>query len=186
MISITIYQVNELQPGEFVAAFGCRLRATGVIVGSQKWSKRFDQDISAVCTAYRLAARRRHGDRLPNGLRWPGGNDQACRALRSRWSTVRHGLQRRSTEPAPRWRGLHADQDMRASADMRLVARQNLLRRFWLETRGEAEANGVHVWSLEPSAKRCRTTARTCMFRARRPTRTTCPNRATCCISRLA
>jgi xanthine dehydrogenase iron-sulfur cluster and FAD-binding subunit A len=28
--------------------------------------------------------------------------------------------------------------DMRASADMRLVAVQNLLRRFWLETSGEA------------------------------------------------
>jgi xanthine dehydrogenase iron-sulfur cluster and FAD-binding subunit A len=27
---------------------------------------------------------------------------------------------------------------MRASADMRLVAVQNLLRRFWLETGGEA------------------------------------------------
>ena len=30
--------------------------------------------------------------------------------------------------------------DMRASADMRLVVVQNLLRRFWLETRGELEA----------------------------------------------
>ena len=29
--------------------------------------------------------------------------------------------------------------DMRASADFRLVAVQNLLRRFWLETRGELD-----------------------------------------------
>ena len=48
------YQVNDLQPGEFVARIRVPLAQDGVLVSSQKWSKRFDQDISAVCTAYRL------------------------------------------------------------------------------------------------------------------------------------
>ena len=132
------YQVNELQPGEFVAAIRIPLPDDGVIASSQKWSKRFDQDISAVCTAYRLQL---DGDtvtefrmacgglaeivkRAPaceaavNGAAWNADTiDSACDALASDFSPIT---------------------DMRASADMRLVAVQNLLRRFWLETSGEA------------------------------------------------
>ena len=132
------YQVNELQPGEFVATIRIPLPEEGVIVSSQKWSKRFDQDISAVCTAYRL---RLDGDRVAsfrmacgglaetvkrasaceaaiNGAVWGEGTiDNACEALARDFSPIT---------------------DMRASADMRLVAVRNLLRRFWLETSSEA------------------------------------------------
>ena len=132
------YQVNELQPGEFVAAIRIPLPDDGVIASSQKWSKRFDQDISAVCTAYRLqldgdtvtdfrmacgglaeiVKRASACEAAVNGAAWNADTiDSACDALASDFSPIT---------------------DMRASADMRLVAVQNLLRRFWLETSGEA------------------------------------------------
>ncbi len=133
------YQVNDLQPGEFLARIRVPKANDGVIVSSQKWSKRFDQDISAVCTAYRL---RLEGDKVAefrmacgglaatvrrataceaavNGATWNEATiDTACTALAEDFSPIT---------------------DMRASADFRLVAVQNLLRRFWLETQGELD-----------------------------------------------
>ena len=131
------YQVNDLGPGEFVARIRVPLARDGVLVGSHKWSKRFDQDISAVCTAYSLeldgdtvtrfrmacggvAATVRRAERceqVVNGAAWNEGTiDKACAALAEDFTPI---------------------SDMRASADIRRVAVQNLLRRFWMESRGE-------------------------------------------------
>ena len=133
------YQVNDLQPGEFVARIRIPLAQNGVRVSSQKWSKRFDQDISAVCTAYSLQL---DGDKVAifrmacggvaatirratscedvvNGAAWTEATiDKACAALAKDFAPI---------------------SDMRASADIRLIAVQNLLRRFWLETSGELD-----------------------------------------------
>ena len=108
------------------------------MVSSQNWSKRFDQAISAVCTAYSLELagetvtnfkiacgglaatirRARHCEKVINGSAWNDDTiDAACQALGQDFSPIT---------------------DMRASADMRLVAVQNLLRRFFLETTGAA------------------------------------------------
>ena len=105
----------------------------GLRVASHKWSKRFDQDISAVCTAYSLeldgetvtrfrmacgglAATIRHAERCErviNDAPWTAETiDRACAALAEDFTPI---------------------SDMRASADIRLVAAQNLLRRFYLE-----------------------------------------------------
>ena len=132
------YRVNDLQPGEFVALVRIPLPGKGITVRSQKWSKRFDQDISAVCTAYQL---RLDGDRVAefrmacggvaptvrraanceaavNGAPWDEATiERACAALAEDYTPI---------------------SDMRASADIRLRAVQNLLRRFWLETIDEA------------------------------------------------
>ena len=131
------YQVNDLQAGEFVARVRLPLARDGVLVASHKWSKRFDQDISAVCTAYSLeldgdtairfrmacggvAATIRRAERCEkviSGAAWSEETiDKACAALAEDFTPI---------------------SDMRASADIRLVAVQNLLRRFWLESRGE-------------------------------------------------
>lgn len=133
------YQVSDLQPGEFVARIRIPLARDGVLVSSQKWSKRFDQDISAVCTAYSLErngdtvtrfrmacgglaptiSRARHCEAAVNGASWNEATvAEACAALRKDFSPIT---------------------DMRASADIRLLAVQNLLRRFWLESRGEID-----------------------------------------------
>ena len=133
------YQVNDLQPGEFVARIRVPLAHDGVLVASHKWSKRFDQDISAVCTAYSLeldgdtvtrfrmacggvaATIRRAAEceKTINGAAWSEETiDRACAALAKDFTPI---------------------SDMRAAADIRLVAVQNLLRRFWFEARGEVD-----------------------------------------------
>ena len=133
------YQVNDLQDGEFVAGVRVPRAEPGVRVASQKWSKRFDQDISAVCTAYRLdldgekvrgfrmacggvaATIRRAAEceAVVNGAAWNEATiEEACAALAREFTPIT---------------------DMRASADMRLHVLQNLLRRFYLETRDELQ-----------------------------------------------
>jgi xanthine dehydrogenase small subunit len=132
------YRVNDLQPGEFVVHLRIPLPARDVTVRSQKWSKRFDQDISAVCTAYSLrldgdtvaefrmacgglastVRRATHCEAAVNGATWDEATiERACAALATDCTPI---------------------SDMRASADIRLRAVQNLLRRFWLETINEA------------------------------------------------
>ena len=130
------YQVNDLQPGEFVERIRIPV-ADGAIVRSHKWSKRFDQDISAVCTAYRLELdgervasfrmacggmaavikRAAHCEAALNGAAWDEQTvDAAVAALALAFSPI---------------------DDRRASAEARGLAVGNLLRRFYLETRGE-------------------------------------------------
>ena len=134
------YQVNDLAPGEFLVRVRIPVADPAAIVGSQKWSKRFDQDISAVCTAYRLVIdgekvssfrmacgglaaiikRATHCEAALEGQDW---NDKsieiACRALQKDFTPI---------------------SDMRASADIRLHAVQNLLRRFFHETQGNVDS----------------------------------------------
>ncbi len=132
------YQVNALEPGEFVAGIRIPLPEDGVVVSSQKWSKRFDQDISAVCTAYRL---RLDGETVREFR-------MACGGLAE---IVRRAMQCEAVVCGADWTEATVDKacaalardftpisDMRASADIRLLAVQNLLRRFWLETMAEA------------------------------------------------
>lgn len=128
------YRVNDLQPGEFVARIRIPLPQSGEQVLSQKWSKRFDQDISAVCTAYRLqldgdvvksirmaygglaatVRRAANAEAAINGQPWNEATiEKACAALAEDFAPIG---------------------DMRASADIRMLACQNLLRRFYAET----------------------------------------------------
>ena len=131
------YMVNDLEPGEFVSSIRIPRPTVGVELRSYKLSKRFDQDISAVCTAYRLEL---DGDRV-------GSIRIACGGLAA--------ITKRATHCEAAINGKHWNEDavhqaaaalaqdfealsdMRASADYRLRACQNLLRRFYLETRGE-------------------------------------------------
>jgi len=133
------YQVNDLQTGEFIERIRIPVADRAAVVHSQKWSKRFDQDISAVCTAYRLeldddqvktfrmacgglattVKRAKHCEKALAGKRWTADSvEQACAALAADFQPI---------------------SDARAAADIRLLAVQNLLRRFYLETSGEPE-----------------------------------------------
>ena len=132
------YQINDLQPGEFVARVRVPLAEKDVVVGSQKWSKRFDQDISAVCTAYRLKL---DGDNVAAFRMACGGlaaiikRAAACEAAVAGkpWNeaTIEAACVALAEDFSP-------ITDARATADIRLLAVQNLLRRFYLETTGEA------------------------------------------------
>jgi xanthine dehydrogenase small subunit len=132
------YQVNDLQPGEFVARIRIPLATKGVKVGSHKWSKRFDQDISAVCNAYRLELA---GDTVRDFRMACGGlaaivkRAENCEkaVIGKSWSTAT--IEAACDALAKDFQPIS---DMRATAAMRLLATQNLLRRFHLETLGEA------------------------------------------------
>jgi len=131
------YQVNDLQPGEFIERIRLPLPMPGTTLHCYKLSKRFDQDISAVCAAYRLEL---EGDRVKSvriacgGLAATVKRATHCeQALTGRpWNeaTVAEGM-------AAFARDFEPISDMRASAGYRLLAGQNLLRRLYLETCGE-------------------------------------------------
>jgi len=134
------YMVNDLQPGEFISRIKMPLPSDDAVVKSQKWSKRFDQDISAICTAYRLVL----DDGKVKSFR------MACGGLAA---TVRRAKETEAAITGLPWteatieiacaalaRDFTPISDMRASADIRLLAVQNLLRRFFAESeRGDVE-----------------------------------------------
>ncbi len=133
------YQVNDLQPGEFVARIRIPLVDKAIVVASHKWSKRFDQDISAVCTAYRLE---RRGDTVTDFRMACGGLAKTVRRAARCEAAVNSAGAWTTAVVESACEALAQDfqpiSDMRATADMRLFATQNLLRRFYLESTGEA------------------------------------------------
>jgi xanthine dehydrogenase small subunit len=142
------YMKNALQAGEFVEAIEVPLSAadaadpaaTGMTTAlrAYKISKRFDSDISAVSAGLWL---QRDGDVVQDVRLAFGGMAAIVKraaaaeaALRGRpWDEA--ALQAAQAALAADFKPLT---DMRASAAYRLQVAQNLLRRFWLETRAEA------------------------------------------------
>ncbi|HYD79119.1 MAG TPA: xanthine dehydrogenase small subunit [Paucimonas sp.] len=132
------YQKKDLQAGEFVEAVRVPLPRENVGFRTYKLAKRFDQDISAVCAAFcftfdggivkdaRIAfggmaaipKRAARAEAALNGKPWnEAALDGAMAALAQDYAPLT---------------------DMRASSEYRMKTAQNLLRRFWLETRPEA------------------------------------------------
>ena len=132
------YQKKDMQPGEFVQAVRVPLPQAGVHFRTYKLAKRFDQDISAVCAAFALT----FDGGLVTGARIAFGGMAATpkRAAATEalligkpWTeaTVAAAMQAMATDYAPL-------SDMRASSAYRMKTAQNLLRRFWFETRQDA------------------------------------------------
>jgi xanthine dehydrogenase small subunit len=132
------YQKKDMQPGEFVAAVRVPLPRAGVQFRTYKLAKRFDQDISAVCAAF---AFKFDGDHIVDArIAFGGMAATPRRAARAeaaltglRWNEVnlRVAMDMLAQDFAPL-------SDMRASSTYRMQTAQNLLRRFWFETRAEA------------------------------------------------
>jgi xanthine dehydrogenase small subunit len=129
------YQQQDLRPGEFVQAVRVPLPRAALRFRTYKLAKRFDQDISAVCAAFAITL---EGDRVANPRIAFGGMAATPKraaaaeaALSGRaWTeeTLHNAMAALAQDYAPL-------SDMRASSAYRLTAAQNLLRRFWLETR---------------------------------------------------
>lgn len=138
------YMKNVLQPGEFIEAIEMPARDEQLKLRCYKLSKRFDQDISAVCAAFAL---RLDGDTVSEIRIALGGmaaipkRAQLTEKLLTggNWDevSVRAAMQKLAEDFAPL-------SDMRASAGYRGRATANLLYRFYLETRSQQ--------ALEPSA----------------------------------
>ncbi len=129
------YQKKDLRPGEFVQAVRVPLPRAGLRFRTYKLAKRFDQDISAVCAAFAVML---DGDTIVKARIAFGGMAatpqraaQAEAALIGQpWSedTLRSAMAALGRDYAPL-------SDARASSSYRMRTAQNLLRRFWLETR---------------------------------------------------
>jgi xanthine dehydrogenase small subunit len=134
------YQENDLRPNEFIETIRIPLPEAGIVLRSHKLSKRFDQDISAVCSAYRLQL---DGERVAS-FRMACGGMAATIKRAANCEAAIVGQQWNEATIASAAQALAEDfepiSDMRASAAYRLRAAQNMLRRFYLETRGEIEA----------------------------------------------
>jgi xanthine dehydrogenase small subunit len=115
----TGYRKNALKPGEFIRAVHIPKLEPGARFAAYKLSKRFDQDISAVCAAFHVKgseARFGFGGMAATPARarraeaaWPGGVEAACAALAEDFKPI---------------------SDARASSWYRTTAAQNLLRKF--------------------------------------------------------
>jgi xanthine dehydrogenase small subunit len=127
------YRTTALAPGEVLAAIEIPRPAAGVRLGVYKVSKRFDQDISAVCGAFAL---RLEGARVA-GIRIAFGGMAAVprRATAAEesltggpWTgeTLRTAMAAIDASFTPL-------SDMRASADYRKLVARNLLLKFYLE-----------------------------------------------------
>jgi xanthine dehydrogenase small subunit len=135
------YGVTALEPGEFVEAVRVPLPAGDPVVRCYKVSKRFDQDISAVCGAFKLSL---EGSVVRDARIAFGG----LAATVHRAAHCEQALEGQPFLPATFVRAaqlLAKDysplSDMRASAGYRLRVAQNLLRRLHADASGESAAN---------------------------------------------
>jgi xanthine dehydrogenase small subunit len=128
------YRRTALAPGEFIERIVLPLPHPGQIFRCYKVAKRFDQDISAVCAAFRLVVAQGQVQDIRIGLgglaATPVRGRQAEQALIGRpWNetTVRGAMAVLREEIAP-------ISDMRASAAYRSMVAANLLFKCLLET----------------------------------------------------
>jgi xanthine dehydrogenase small subunit len=127
------YQRKDLQAGEFIVSVLVPPPRTDEWVGAYKLSKRFDQDISAVCAAF--AVRVADGRIVSARLAFGGMAAVVARAARTEraligaaWSEA--SIVRASACLAEDFTPLS---DLRASSAFRLQSARNLLRRFYVE-----------------------------------------------------
>jgi len=146
------YMKNKLEPGEFVQGLAVPLAALGRQLRAYKISKRFDCDISALCGGFAIAL---DGD-VVKEVRLAFGGMAAIvkRAAKAEAALVGQAWTQASVDAAKV--ALAEDYqpltDMRASAEYRMQVAQNLLQRFWLETRSDQplSTSATSVFSVLP------------------------------------
>ena len=129
------YQQKDLRADEFVAGLRIPLPRAEMRFRTYKLAKRFDQDISAVCAAFALTF---DGETIKEARIAFGG----MAATPKRAAAAEAVLASRAWDEAALTEAMAALasdyqplSDMRASSAYRMKTAQNLLRRFWLETR---------------------------------------------------
>ena len=150
----TGYMRNRLEPGEFVQALTVPLPKAAEHVRAYKISKRFDCDISAVCAGLAIVL---NGD-VVTDARWAyGGMAATVQRAATAEAAVRGQPWNESTAHAA-MAALAQDftplSDTRASAPYRLQVAQNLIKRFWLETRRDSPLaeSQLNVWAREAAS----------------------------------
>ncbi len=141
------YQKTASKPGEFVERIRIPLPDRNQFTRTYKLSKRFDQDISAVCGAYALRLKGSRVDyvRVAYGgvAAIPKRAEKCEKALLGKeWSeeTVRAGMAALDSDYSPIG-------DVRASKEYRQTTTRNLLYRFWLDSSGYEGETNVYNYS---------------------------------------
>jgi xanthine dehydrogenase small subunit len=150
------YQKNAMEQGEFVQAIRVPLPAPGQRFRTYKLSKRFDQDISAVCAAFSITLdddativqakvayggvaatpkRAAHAEAMLLGQPWTRATARAAMAAMAQ-----------DYQPLS---------DMRATSAYRLMTAQNLVLRYYLETRPQEPlpASQTSVFAAEQTTE---------------------------------
>jgi xanthine dehydrogenase small subunit len=137
------YRKTAMQPGEFIAAIRVPRATPGLQFRAYKISKRFDQDISAVCGAFALKL---EGGRVTH-IRIGFGGMAATPKRASHAESALLGQAWNEAAARAAMRAMAQDfqplTDMRASAEYRLKVARNLLLKFFLETSNKPGATRV-------------------------------------------
>jgi len=140
------YGKQDRRPGEFVEAVIAPRPDPATLYRVFKLSKRFDQDISAVCGGFALSIK----DGVVENARIAFGGmaatpkrAAACEAALTGQAWTEATVEAAAAALAGDFQPID---DMRASAAYRLTAAQNLLRKLFADSRGEA----VSVLDAEP------------------------------------
>lgn len=138
------YQKTALRQGEFVERVLIPTPVDGVLVRSYKISKRFDQDISAVCAAFSLHVQKG----VVTDFRAAYGGMAAIPARASHCEQALLGKNWNRISLAEAKAALDDDfeplSDMRSSADYRSEVSKNLLERLFLESENNDEISVYH------------------------------------------
>jgi xanthine dehydrogenase small subunit len=142
------YQKKDLAPGEFVTAVTLPPADPALLFASYKVAKRFEQDISAVCTAFAVTTR----DNVVVDARLAFGGMAAIpkRAESAEAELIGRPWTLETCEAAIRALSEDFDPltDLRASKSYRLQAAGNLLKRFYLQHSDEPAP--FSVMGIEP------------------------------------
>jgi xanthine dehydrogenase small subunit len=147
------YQKKDLQAGEFIVSVLVPPPREDEWIGAYKISKRFDQDISAICAVF--AVRVAQGRIVTARLAFGGMAAIVARAVRTEralvgatWSEA--SLVRASACLAQDFTPLS---DLRGSSAFRQESARNLLRRFYFEhTQSAVATRTAHALAAVPSA----------------------------------
>jgi xanthine dehydrogenase small subunit len=145
------YQVKDWRDGEFVQAVRVPLPRKNVAFRTYKLAKRFDQDISAVCAAFAFTLE----DGIVRDARIAYGGMAATPKRAAQAEAVLNGRAWDEAAVLDAMAALAKDyaplSDMRASSAYRMKTAQNLLRRYWLETRKD---NPLPTSAVNPFANK--------------------------------
>jgi xanthine dehydrogenase small subunit len=133
------YGKQDRQPGEFVESVTVPVLPADELLACYKISKRKDEDISALCGAFRVKIVSGVVESAIVAFGGMAATPKRAAAVEAAlvgkpWTiaTIEAAIPAFATDYQPLT-------DMRASAEYRLLAAQNLLRRFFFETTGEGE-----------------------------------------------
>jgi xanthine dehydrogenase small subunit len=133
------YGKQDREPGEFVEFVSVPLLPEGEQLAVYKISKRKDEDISALCGAFRLKLKDGVVESCVIAFGGMAATPKRAKAVEAAlvgkaWdsATIEAAIPAFAVDYQPLT-------DMRASAEYRLLAAQNLLRRFFFETTGAGE-----------------------------------------------